>query len=56
MYREPVDVSSLTLQESEVEEARWFSVDELRRDLDRRRDLFCVPSEGFGLLCAFLGI
>ena len=55
VYREPVELSSLTLQESEVEEVRWFPVNELRRDLERRRDVFCVPSEGFGLLCRFLG-
>ena len=57
VYREPVDLESLTLQASEVSEVRWFDLaeiwDEIRRG-DRHR--LCVPTEGLKVLLDDLGI
>ena len=54
VYRDPVDVGQLVLQEGEVDAVRWFGLEEVRQEIrcDRRR--FCVPAEGLELLRAFL--
>lgn len=54
VYREPVDEHSLLLQESEVEEVRWFDLGEVREEIKHSRDRFCVPSEGLDVLIRFL--
>jgi len=54
VYREPVDITSLHLQESEVEEVRWFDLDEVRGEIRHSRDRFCVPSEGLEILTRYL--
>ena len=54
VYREPVDISSLTLQESEVDEVRWFDPEEVRTEIRTSRERFCVPSEGLNVLMRFL--
>ena len=54
VYREPVDERSLRLQESEVEEVRWFDLEEVREEIRHSRDRFCVPSEGLDVLIRFL--
>ena len=54
LYREPVALSSLRLQASEVEEVRWFALEAALAEIPRRRDLFCVPVESLTLLASFL--
>ena len=54
VYREPVDEGSLRLQESEVEAVRWFDLEEVREEIRRSRDRFCVPAEGLDVLIRFL--
>ena len=54
VYREPVDIDSLTLQASEVEEVRWFDMDEVWEEIQTDRRRFCVPKESLGILRAFL--
>ena len=54
VYMEPVDVERLTLQESEVEEVRWFKLNEVAEEIKTSRKRFCVPSEGLGILIKFL--
>ena len=54
VYREPVDERSLKLQESEVEEVRWFDLEEVREEIRHSWDRFCVPSEGLDVLIRFL--
>ena len=54
LYREPVEISALRLQESEVEEVRWFDLEEALAEIPRRRDRFCVPLESLRLLERFL--
>ena len=51
VYREPVDIRALSLQESEVSEARWFDLEAVWSEIqsgDRSR--FCVPTEGLEVL------
>lgn len=51
VYREPVEIGKLTLQESEVSEVRWFDPEEVWNEIrsgDRHR--FCVPSHGLKVL------
>ena len=52
--RKPVDIRDLTLQESEVEEVRWFGLAEVCREIAVSRERFCVPSEGLEVLRRYL--
>ncbi len=54
VYREPVDIDTLTLQESEVDEVRWFDPEEVRTEIRTSRERFCVPTEGLKVLMRFL--
>lgn len=54
VYREPVDISSLTLQKSEVEEVRWFDLEEVWKETRVSRERFCIPTPGMELLRDFL--
>ena len=47
---EPVDIDVLTLQESEVEEVRWFNLDEVAEEIKTSRKRFCVPTDGLNTL------
>ena len=51
---EPVDIDKLTLQADEVERVDWFDLEQLRRDLPTRRDIYCVPAEGLEVLWGYL--
>ena len=55
VYQKPVDLEKLTLQKSEVEEVRWFDLDEVTREIQYSREQFCVPTEGLNVLRRFLG-
>lgn len=54
VYREPVDLSSLRLQESEVSEVRWFDLETVWAELPHRRDYYCIPTPGLALLREYL--
>ena len=54
VYEKPVDADSLTLQESEVDEVRWFDLDEVFNEIQTSRARFCVPAEGLGVLITYL--
>ena len=55
LYREPVDLSALRLQESEVSEVRWFDLETVWTELPHRRDIYCIPTPGLALLREYLG-
>ena len=55
VYDAPVDVGALTLQASEVEEVRWFDLDEVWGEIKTDRSRFCVPAGGLALLREYLG-
>ena len=54
VYMEPVEIDGLTLQESEVEEVRWFNLDEVAEEIKTSRKRFCVPTEGLCILMRYL--
>ena len=54
IYEEPVEIEGLTLQTSEVEEVRWFDVEEVFREIRRGSRRICVTVQGFTLLMAYL--
>ena len=55
IYREPVEIEKLTLQESEVEEVRWFDLEAVWQEITQRRDRICVPVAGLAVLREALG-
>ena len=55
VYEEEVDIESLTLQESEVEEVRWFDLNEVAEEIKTSRERFCMPTEGLNKLIRYLG-
>ena len=56
VYEEPVDIETLTLQKSEVEEVRWFDLDEVVEEIKTSRERFCMPSEGLKRLVNYLRV
>ncbi len=54
VYREPVAADKLTLQECEVEEVRWFDLDEVWEEIHRSRTRICVPKGGLVVLREYL--
>ena len=50
VYQEPVEIASLTLQESEVSEVCWFDLDEVWHEIRTDRSRFCVPTGGLRVL------
>ena len=50
VYREPVEISQLKLQASEVDEVRWFDLDEVCEEIKYSRERFCVPSGSLTVL------
>lgn len=52
VYDFPVD--SFRLQESEVEEVRWFNLKDVYREIQTNRDRICVPKQGLNVLIDFL--
>ena len=55
VYCSPVDIATLTLQESEVEEVRWFDLDEVWNEIHCNRERICVPTGGLSVLRQYLG-
>ena len=54
VYWEPVDAEALTLQASEVDEVRWFDLDEVWRVIQTDRSRICVAPEGMAVMRQFL--
>ena len=54
VYQEPVDADKLTLQASEVDEVRWFALEEVWRETRTDRHRLCAPTEGLEVLRAYL--
>ena len=54
-YRRPVDIDALTLQASEVDEVRWFGLDEVWAEIQASRARFCVSTAGLDVLRRYLG-
>ncbi len=54
IYLEPVDIRDLKLQESEVEEVRYFDIDEVYEEALRGSDRFCVNPNGLKVLMEYL--
>ena len=54
VYQEPVDIEDLALQKEEVEEVRWFDLEEVYREIQTSRERFCVPSRGLQVLREYL--
>ena len=56
VYCEPVDPEKLVLQESEVEEVRFFDLEEAYAESCRGSERFCVNPNGMKVLMDFLGM
>ncbi len=56
VYDKPVNIQDLTLQESEVSEVRWFSLNAVWEEIHRSRARFCVPEAGLRILRTYLGL
>ena len=54
VYMDPVNDNDLILQESEVEDVRWFDLHEVIEEIKTSRERFCVPSEGIGIVEQYL--
>jgi isopentenyldiphosphate isomerase len=54
VYSKPVELSNLTLQTSEVDEARWFDLAEVWDEIQHNRERFCVPTAGIKVLRQYL--
>ena len=54
VYQEPIEIQSLTLQASEVDEVRWFNLEEAYQEIQVTRERFCVPSAGLQVLRDYL--
>jgi Isopentenyldiphosphate isomerase len=46
----PVEIEKLQLQRSEVDEARWFDLEEVWEEIHHTRERFCVPTQGLEVL------
>ena len=56
VYCEPVDPEGLVLQESEVEEVRYFDLEEAYEEISRGSERFCVNPKGMKVLMDYLGM
>lgn len=56
VYRQPVDLDKLNLQESEVSEVRWMDYEECRQKVAQGSMPNCINPEEFEKLGDFLGI
>ena len=54
IYREPVNIAELVLQTEEVEEVQWFDLEEVYEQCGKRREIFCVPEGGLGVVRSYL--
>ena len=56
VYQKPVNIKELSLQESEVEEVRWFDLEEVWNEIGYSRERICVPRDGLAILREFLDV
>lgn len=54
IYKEPVNTDELILQKEEVEKVQWFDLNQVCKECETHRDVFCVPSEGLKLVQRYL--
>ena len=54
VYTKPVEIERLTLQASEVDEVRWFDLEEIWVEIHRSRKRICVPTAGLNVLRQYL--
>ena len=54
VLQEPVSTEKLVLQKSEVDEVRWFDLDEVWSEIQYNRERFCVPMGGLEVLREYL--
>ena len=54
VYAKPVEIERLTLQASEVDEVRWFDLEEIWAEIHRSRKRICVPTAGLNVLRQYL--
>ena len=54
VYTKPVEIEWLTLQASEVDEVRWFDLEEIWVEIHRSRKRICVPTAGLNVLRHYL--
>ena len=54
VYSEPVEIEKLVLQQSEVDEVRWFDLNEVWEEIQTDRHRFCVPAGGLKVLKQYL--
>ena len=54
VYAKPVEIERLTLQASEVDEVRWFDLEEIWVEIHRSRKRICVPTAGLNVLRHYL--
>ncbi len=54
VYEKPVEIEDLVLQKEEVEEVRWFDIEEVHEGCIHRDGTFCVPIEGLETLMKYL--
>ena len=54
VYEKPVQADTLVLQASEVASVRWFDMMEVRQEIERTRERFCVPKASLDLLARWL--
>ena len=54
VYSAPVEIKLLKLQKSEVDEVRWFDLDDVWTEIQTDRRRFCVPKEGLKLIREYL--
>ena len=54
VYRGPVDMVGLRLQPSEVDEVRWFDLEDVSEKIRQAGSRFCVPEAGLEVLKTWL--
>lgn len=54
IYQEPVNTAELVLQTEEVEAVQWFDLEEVYEQCGKRREIFCVPEGGLGVVRSYL--
>ena len=54
VYSDPVDENALTLQASEVDEVRWFDLEDVWTEIQKSRERFCLTVPGLGVLREYL--
>ncbi|MCR4745716.1 MAG: hypothetical protein K5894_10890 [Lachnospiraceae bacterium] len=55
VYEKAVDETKLVLQTEEVEEVKWFDIDEVIEGCKHRDGTFWVPMEGLQTVMRYLG-